>query len=300
MTTITDPSTVSGMTLWLDADAETAYSDGADITTWHDQSGGGKDFTTAVGTGAAGPTQVRNDPSWHDNVKNGLAVVRFDSSNGECLRRTNDIFDIGGGTTFIVGWYDQTAFTPASYRSAFLDAHDQSIFDTRQGKTWRISPSYGSLTVTFQVGPNTVVQNSDRDFHTANPPDGDKFGWRPNEWSVFYLRSDGTYVDAGVSSEGSRAGWTTDAGSGGADRLDAPTTLTGKANSAGVLIGDHSVYRGHYLEGEIGEVLHYNTALTDTEVQDLINYLSVRWGLAHGYDQGTYLPYRRAPRLGSR
>jgi len=60
------PKDVSGLQLWLDAEAITGLSDGAEIATWPDSSGNARHLTKN-GTG----------PSWKANAANGKPAVRF-------------------------------------------------------------------------------------------------------------------------------------------------------------------------------------------------------------------------------
>lgn len=65
------PSDISGLNLWLAADAITGLSDGDTISTWEDQSASNWD-ATASGSG---------QPTYETNEKNGLPVVRFDGTD---------------------------------------------------------------------------------------------------------------------------------------------------------------------------------------------------------------------------
>lgn len=66
------PGDAAGLLLWLEGDAITALSEGDPVSSWPDQSDLGNDATSA---GSARPT-------WHDNVKNGHAIVRGTSTTG--------------------------------------------------------------------------------------------------------------------------------------------------------------------------------------------------------------------------
>lgn len=65
------PSDISGLKLWLKADAITGLSDGDLLSTWEDQSGQNNDAT------AAGDLR----PTYQTSEINGLPIVRFDHSN---------------------------------------------------------------------------------------------------------------------------------------------------------------------------------------------------------------------------
>lgn len=62
------PGSISGLTLWLEADAIVGLNDGDDLTTWEDQS---PDNNDAV------QTDVADKPSYQTNELNSLPIVRF-------------------------------------------------------------------------------------------------------------------------------------------------------------------------------------------------------------------------------
>lgn len=67
-----EPDAISGLQMWLDAEAITGLVDNDPVATWTDQSGVGNDATQ----GTAG-----NRPIYKTNILNGKPVVRFDNSN---------------------------------------------------------------------------------------------------------------------------------------------------------------------------------------------------------------------------
>jgi hypothetical protein len=64
-----DPASISGLTLWLKADAIAGLSDGDPVGTWADASGNGNDAVQATES---------FKPTYKINLVNGLPVVRFD------------------------------------------------------------------------------------------------------------------------------------------------------------------------------------------------------------------------------
>lgn len=66
------PSDITGLNLWLYADAITGLSDDDAVGTWADQSGNGNDATQ----GTAG-----QKPLYKTNIQNSLPVVRFDGTD---------------------------------------------------------------------------------------------------------------------------------------------------------------------------------------------------------------------------
>lgn len=70
--TAIEPDAITGLQLWLDANAIVGLVDGDPVSTWDDESGNGNDATQ--GTAA-------NQPVYKTNIVNGLPVVRFDNTN---------------------------------------------------------------------------------------------------------------------------------------------------------------------------------------------------------------------------
>ncbi len=68
------PSDISGLKIWLKADAGAGSSDNDPVGTWTDQSGTSHDFTQATSG---------KKPLYKVNIRNGLPVVRFDGSDDE-------------------------------------------------------------------------------------------------------------------------------------------------------------------------------------------------------------------------
>lgn len=67
----TDPSSISGLVLWLKADA-LALADGTAVSSWTDSSGLSNHATQATGT---------KQPIFKTGILNGKAVLRFDASD---------------------------------------------------------------------------------------------------------------------------------------------------------------------------------------------------------------------------
>ncbi len=66
------PSDISGLELWLKADAITGLNDGDAVTTWSDSSGNGYDATQSV---------AGQKPLYKTAIQNSLPAVRFDATN---------------------------------------------------------------------------------------------------------------------------------------------------------------------------------------------------------------------------
>src|SRR3990167_3932393 len=68
------PDSISGLQLWLKADAITGLNDGDSVTTWTDSSGNSNDATQST---------AANKPIYKTSIINSKPVLRFDGSNDQ-------------------------------------------------------------------------------------------------------------------------------------------------------------------------------------------------------------------------
>lgn len=85
------PSDISGLKIWLKADAGAGSSDNDPVGTWTDQSGTSHDFTQATSG---------KKPLYKTNIRNGLPVVRFDGSDDELSGGDLSAVFTTGGSVF--------------------------------------------------------------------------------------------------------------------------------------------------------------------------------------------------------
>ena len=90
------PDSISGMQLWLKADAITGLADGAAVTTWNDLSGNTQGATQASAT---------LKPLYKTGIVNNQPVVRFDGSDDEMTITGT----VAHGTVFLVGKRSNTS-----------------------------------------------------------------------------------------------------------------------------------------------------------------------------------------------
>jgi hypothetical protein len=161
------PSDISGLKIWLKADAGAGSSDGDLVGTWSDQSGGAHNFTAA---GSARPT-------YKTNIRNGLPVVRFDGSDDELAGGDlSALFSTGASvfaavsssnSQFVVYEHGQIdmwwSFSGAGYwgpfRSARLASTPGSGLPTSSGwHMWSMTADNGS---NYKMWLDTVSQIND-------------------------------------------------------------------------------------------------------------------------------------------
>jgi hypothetical protein len=113
---LVDPTSISGLKLWLKADA-LALSDGTAVSSWTDSSGLGNHATQATGA---------NQPILKTSILGGKPVIRFDGAN-DYLQTATFSSSLSSSTIFAVGKVgtaDQTQFVfdgiDSTHRNAVL------------------------------------------------------------------------------------------------------------------------------------------------------------------------------------
>lgn len=71
-----EPSSLSGLALWLKADALVGYSDGQAVVNWADSSGNSRTFTQA---------NAPQQPAYKPNIINGKPIVRFTAASSQTM-----------------------------------------------------------------------------------------------------------------------------------------------------------------------------------------------------------------------
>jgi hypothetical protein len=92
-----NPASISGLALWLKADAGVTLS-GASVTQWADQS--------ANGLNAIGNVPGAVNPEFVSNVQNGKPIIRFGIDDGATVLRTNPTTFGNSGEFTIFSAYD--------------------------------------------------------------------------------------------------------------------------------------------------------------------------------------------------
>ena len=244
------PSDLSGLKLWLKADAG-VYQDSAGTTPvasdndpvgkWTDQSGTGNHYTQAT-SGAR--------PSWQTNEQNSLPTVKGDGSN-DYLAGNAPVTGGGNRTIFIVVKPDTTA--SEKYWADFGN-------NSASGKDYRIGNAAASK---FGV----KVEDGNRLFTTAVSTAA---------YHIVTVRQSGsstTNIDAWVD--------------GAALTVSSTTSRTINTANNGRLFAN---YTGTLFSAcLIGEVIVYDSALSATDRQQVEDYLGTRWNLSAGSGSSTTL-----------
>jgi hypothetical protein len=266
----------SGLQLWLDAsDASTLYdattggslvaADGG-VARWEDKSGNARHMTQ--GTAGSRPTRKTA-------IQNSLAVLRFDGGDSVSMPSSTATFNFlhdGDSTVFVVFKAGTTANPETSYLVMANNISASSI----DGKTgfylrWDDRTSANADLTDSLVH---VVSNNGSARFVGNA----KNGFPANTFALATVRGDIANATTASRSQIRRNGGS------------AITLLTGDTNAGTALptanasdnftIGDQSgSVKGSGLNGDIAEIIMYDTALSDTDRAAVETYLLAKWGI---------------------
>ena len=237
------PADISGLALWLDADdAGTLTAVGGAVSEWRDKSGNARHFTATAA----------QEPSSTAATLNGRTVVRFD---GVADRMT---------------------------RASFLHALDQhTLFVVARSRV-----SAGAAAQNILTEGNTGTNTQFR-IHVGKAETGDTTRlsgyYRDNAASERYLVN---YDDVQQYDGDPHILTITDSGTLLTPRLDGvatatPTTYSRTTTTLNVItLGalTRSGVGGHY-DGDIAELLAYNSVLTSGQIASVESFLGTRWGV---------------------
>lgn len=260
------PNDVSGLALWLRADAG-VFSDDAGTTLattgqtaerWNDQSGLGH---TADGL---------NDPKFVTGAVNGLPVINF---SGGVANSESNRFVLQNPTTGVANPIttnpDQwTIF--AVFRQDLNDTSNAMLFSHRDSTTELVQASLtGGDTALLQM------RGSGNDLIAVEVP-----GVVNGEFNIAMFQFDTVNDAHAVSVNGPTE--VTSTHDFGAETFNADTQRIGTFRAGTNLEG--VVVRGAYLNGDIAELLVYDdVALSPAEKNAIGFYLQSKYGLAGGY-----------------
>ena len=241
------PDSLTGLTLWLKADAITGVASGGKLTSWNDNSGLGNHMSEAL-----------NPPNYFTNIINGLPVVRFNPASTQRLGRSilgSDVFSTNETDIFIV--QKQNAATVATVTLC-----------------WYGPPlAYGNNTVLVHLSHTDSLHF----YYGANI--NSLIGAQPTGWdNTFHIvtlthKSVGTTDPSSNRSQIAINGLLSYLNLVPGQALD--TTQTGP-----LYIGFQDHGAGvNYFDGDIAEIIIYNRKLTDTERRGVELYLSDKYAI---------------------
>jgi len=230
----------SNIQLWFRADAGVTTNGTGNVSVWADQSGIANNATNLT---------LANQPLWIDNALNGKPVLRFDGVNDE-LSTLNNVNLTNGLSIFIVAMNAVRKDYNGLFRihsAPYSGSSDLEIY-WQAGSSGSGNPVYG-LNRGGTFGGLQAIN--------VQPPAGN-----------YYLYD----VIASTIAETQRVSGVTPSSS----PLGAPKLPAG-VNPAHIGIGVG--FTSGILQGDIAEVVVYNTALSTTDRTFVENFLADKYGL---------------------
>ena len=240
------PNSISGLRFWIDTATTSTlnggtYTDGATLTAWTER----KQNASYVNPAANRRPTIQSGAG---DLKNGYPVVRHS-------------FPIAGEWDqtewrTVTGFANATAFTMvcvAKLTSNALGASNHILRIRNTSGSYSSSFYYSTGNSRFEF----VSPSGSTTFDNTVDPDG--------TWKILSLRYDSTALIANrVTFRWAKT----------------PVSFTG-STSSGVLAADagDSLLVGYFWDADFGEMMVYNTALTDDQIIALEDYLSSKWGV---------------------
>lgn len=229
----------SNLGYWLDAtDQLTITESGGSVSQWNDKSGNGINFSQP--TSASRPTLVTEQST-------GNQFLRFDGSN-DFLEAAN---------TFWVGKQNYTIFWVFKWTSGSVADYEPIMTTTNSART----VDNGSF---HYVNPSNLGASYPLYSHgyTAYDPG---FTYTAGQTYINDFCADGTTYNIHRNS----------VFEGGARQGGAPTEAN---NSVIVICYQYSGGTNRWAKFDVGEIIVYNTTLTQSQIIDVRRYLNSKWG----------------------
>ncbi len=181
--------------------------------------------------------------SYQTNELNGLSVVRFDGNDGLTINPYSSLVNASAVTIFVVAKLSATA----GYPKLFGQSQSFDMFYSTDSNSWRFNVA--------GAGPITSTGANDGAFHIHTIAFD---GTQSTNATRFKYRRDkiNNTLNFGITPVGTTIG--------PASQLD---------------IGFYSIGSSQFMTGDIAEFLIFTKALSTTQIQNVENYLSTKWGL---------------------
>jgi hypothetical protein len=245
------------------ADASTVTLSTSKVTQWNDKSGNGYNFTQSTSG---------NQPTYSTSSLNSLNTITFTAANNTYLLGTASTNFMGTNSLSVYGIFKTNNSTSGS--SVFSKA----LYGSASGRIlygYRDPGTPGTIVGGIGGNQGSNVYTSISDTYTGGA------------WRVFGFVSD-------------RSGWTNITYQNGISigsttiTVDTTTNLT---NAFPMLVGAYNnssggaspPQAGQYLDGAVGELLVFSSALTTSQRQQVEGYLAHKWGLSPTYATNTPL-----------
>ena len=232
------PTDITGLRLWLKADAITGKVDTDPIATWPDSSGNGFDIGQATSA---------KQPLYRTNQLNGLPIVRFDGTDDVLstglVPWTNVINTTGGGIYTFMALMNVTS-AAAGATATFDDA----CLATDAGGNTGVAHVRNATTLTVRA----YNWDGNEDFAAVT---GQSFG----SWLRIAQDHDNTTLRIN-----SQAG-------------TFQTVASGAPSASGTTSIGQNYAGAKFLAADVAEIIAWNKVLNGTEYTDMQDYLTAKW-----------------------
>jgi hypothetical protein len=245
-------SPVAGYKLWLDAaDISSITASGGDVSQWNDKSGNSSNFTQ--GTGAS-------QPKTGTRTLNGKNVLDFDGTNDflSCPSSTglfNYLHNGTASTTFFVGVIDDPTADRGLMSSGAESSDNVGVILYFQSNNKDLAAVARGVSGTNSgVIIDNVTLTPGAGFYLTNKWDADN-GTAANRYKV--ALNNGSFLGSNTTT-------------------NAPSTSNASKN---MQIGSYNGATSGNWNGAIGEVIFYDTALSDGDILLNQQYLAAKWAI---------------------
>jgi len=238
------PTDIASLKVWLKSESLSG-SDGDTVTTWADATANGWDFTASGGT----------EPYLTNNVVGTtFEAVHFQAASNDNMFAPAGALGLHrnkGGATVVIVYARKSASTNRKLYYSSIAAGSNPRLDIGINNT---------------NSANYYVQSRREDPEATVASDSSAL---PAGWNILTVISDWTngavYSWNGDTAGISDASWTSTGNTSDADSLDIRLGGTGAGSRT--------------IEGQMAEVLVFDTALSSTDRQNVIDYLQAKFGL---------------------
>ncbi len=239
----TDESLITALSpaLWIDfADSSTVTTSGGDITQVTDKSGNGNTYSQATSTFR---------PAYISSAYNGRNVARFDGTNDFLGRTTNNLArNVGGLTIYVVRKFDATP-SSAQYLLQINTALSNARVVVYGGATGFMVAGGRRLDAdSFSTTASSTTIDTNLAISVAS------FDYSNSDLDIYLNKT----LDGGTTSF----------------QTNGSTSNTASTGSA---IG--STFSINFFDGDIGEIIIFNSEHTATQRDTVLNFLGFKWGL---------------------
>ncbi len=236
----------NNVALWLETTSEASFSaeeatDQSTVTNWFDIKG-----SAITDPFNVTQTDVSQKPHYITNSTNGLPTLRFDGVNDNLKKATVAGSDFTNGGNQITIFVVQKYYTPAHNSSIFYSANLLNIHATwSDGDTYFDFGSFDNPARRISLSPTPATYNNKTNIITAFR--------RPNNTGA--IRINGTQYKYSASL----------------------TSVINTSQTSTFYVASNGIASQN---SDINEIIIFRTALKDYEIQEIEQYLSVKWGVA--------------------